>query len=53
MLPRVDRGNQHRVGKRICRALQQRGFGLVMAYTHLDVYKRQVITLFSTSDGCE
>ncbi len=31
MLPRVDRGNQHRVGKRICRALQQRGFGLVMA----------------------
>ncbi len=31
MLPRVDRGNQHRVGKRICRALQQRCFGLVMA----------------------
>lgn len=27
MLPRVDRGNQHRVGKRICRALQQRCFG--------------------------
>ncbi|SMZ42927.1 hypothetical protein EC1094V2_4991 (plasmid) [Escherichia coli] len=23
--------NQHRVGKRICRALQQRCFGLVMA----------------------
>lgn len=31
MLPRVDRGNQHRVGKRICRALQQRCFGTVMA----------------------
>ena len=31
MLPRVDRGNQHRVGKRICRALQQRCFGSVMA----------------------
>ena len=31
MLPRVDGGNQHRVGKRICRALQQRCFGPVMA----------------------
>ena len=31
MLPRVGGRNQHRVGKCICRALQQRCFGLVMA----------------------
>lgn len=31
MLPRVSGRNQHRVGKCICRALQQRCFGLVMA----------------------
>ncbi len=31
MLPRVGGRNQHRVGKCICRALQQRRFGLVMA----------------------
>ncbi len=28
MLPRVSGRNQHRVGKYICRALQQRHFGL-------------------------
>ncbi len=31
MLPRVGGCNQHRVGKCICRALQQRRFGTVMA----------------------